>query len=552
MKPETIKNTRYSASVGMSLAGAVIGTCLLLLQVLSGCSSTTDPGPGKDPPATIGFSPVGQGQTLKLSETMKFYATTSSNTELSVSWYQRGQVVGQDTMFTYVPTAVGRDTLEVSAFVGAVRDTYYWVVTVEEDVSVIPPEVTGVSAVAGPEPADVVVAWSRVSGATYPLVEYLVAMSYEGPISEGNWDQATILSRITPIPSQIRYSITFTESVDGMMPGEPAWFAVRVADDRQQLSTLTSSVSHDITWPWYLGGYVYDDSGLPLLGVIVNASEGGQSSNSDANGFFLFDKSFKNIDAIRVATNSPSWYDFVTQPVSVDLDTTLMDITLITRHGLDDICYGGDFLDYLRDITLTNEISGIPEESKLLKWEQYPISVHIPAGLNDAGVDLEDASLKAMEFWNTTMRDDAAALGITETDFFVRTTDEAAADIVFLFESRPQNYGKISLLLPDGLDDKLGSVIPEKIEIWINTDPALWNLSLVQGVALHEFGHALGILLHPDCSNSDYLMIVAGGVGSMDRPEPIHQDEIRAVRAIRNLPQGVQMSDFTQFKTEFK
>ena len=137
----------------------------------------------------------------------------------------------------------------------------------------------------------------------------------------------------------------------------------------------------------------------------------------------------------------------------------------------------------------------------------------------------------------------ADLLGIVETDFLVRTTDEGSADIVFLFEHRSQNYGQTSLLLPAGKD--LGEVIPLKMQIWINTTTDLDDLPKVQGIALHEFGHTLGLFSHSDCSNVGHLMAVAGGSGAMNRVEPIHLDERRAIRAIRNIPQGANMANYT-------
>lgn len=527
------------------MGGALMGACLLLLVNLVGCSSSTDPGVEPDPPLTIEFDPIGQGQTLRLSETMEFSAVAKPASSLSVKWFRQGLLVGQDSVFMFVPAAVGRDTLEVSAFVGAERDTYYWVIDVEQDISVIPPEVPNVRALPGPEPTEVIVMWDWVTGAAFPLVEYIVAVSYDGPVNDGNWEQSEILGSYARVPGQVGDSRTYNETDHGMRPGERAWFAVRVRDDQQQLSHLTSSVAHDITWPWFLGGNVTDDVGLPLLGVILNSDGPGYSTNTDGSGYFLFDQPFRNIDSIRVVTVSPSWYDFMTPMVSAVQGTTLNNITLINRYGLGYDCWGGEFLEYLRDMTRTQWVDGHPELSRLYTWSEYPVSVFIPPFFNQAGVDMEAACLAAMDFWNNVMSDDALQLGISETDYFVRTANESTADIVFLFEWRIQNYGEISLLLPSGPDDHLGRVIPEKMQIWINTDVALDLFTEVQGVTLHEFGHTLGMLAHAECSGSEYLMSLTGGTGAMGRDNPVHLDERRAVRAIRNIPQASDMADYS-------
>jgi len=301
---------------------ALMGACLLLLVNLAGCSSSTDPGVEPDPPLTIEFFPSGREQTLRLSETMEFSAVARPASSLSANWYRQGLLVGEDSLFTFlftfVPAAVGREVLKVIAFVGADRDTFSWVIDVEQDVSVIPPEVPNVLALPGPEPADVIVSWGWVTDAAFPLIDYTVVVSYDGPINAENWNESEILGSYTRVPGQVGDSRTYTETDHGMRPGERAWFAVRVRDDRQQLSPLTSNAVHDITWPWFLGGHVTDDVGLPLLGVIINSDGPGHSTNTDGSGYYLFDLPFRNIDSIRIATASPSWYDFVPPSISVD------------------------------------------------------------------------------------------------------------------------------------------------------------------------------------------------------------------------------------------
>ncbi len=528
-------------------AVASVCACLLLFLGLWGCSSSTDP-VVPDPPASIGFHPVGQGQSLRLSETMVFSVTTDPAAGLSVNWYRSGNMVGEDSLYTYEPAVVGRDTLEVSAFSGAVRDTYYWVIDVQEDVSVIPPEVPSVAVEAGPGPAEVRVTWNWVSGATYPLVEYLVAVSYDGPINEDNWDQAISLGSYPPVPGQIGYVQVYNADEDGMRPGSRAWFSVRVRDDREQLSVLTVSRWHDITWPWYLGGIVTDDVGNRLLGVIVNSNGPGYSANTDGSGKFIFAKPFRNIDSIRVATSSSTWFDFTTPALSVEQDTTFTNITLLNKYDLGNPCAGPNFLDYLRDMSRTQKVDGVPEASQLFTWDEYPVSVFIPPFINYAGVDMEEACGAAVKLWNDTMRDDALNLGISETDYLVTTTNEAAAGIVFVFQDHI-NYGETSLVLPR---EVVGSVVPEKMQILISTRTGLDLPAKVQGVALHELGHSLGMFTHvDDCSQTGYLMEISGGILALDNAEPIHLDERRAVRAIRNIPQGANMLLYSLNKAEF-
>ncbi len=127
-------------------------------------------------------------------------------------------------------------------------------------------------------------------------------------------------------------------------------------------------------------------------------------------------------------------------------------------------------------------------------------------------------------------------------EYLTLVTDRNEARIVFRFgDDGPEFFGKVNLLLPSDDNYVMGEVIPELVEVYLLDK--LTPPQLVQENSLHELGHALGLSGHAYCADSNYIMYVSP-VGNLDNgPEQaIHFDEKRALRSVRHLPQGFDMS----------
>jgi len=523
-------------------AGFLMTMVLTVGPGLQGCSSSTDPGGGGTPETEIIFDPVGQGQGIKLSETMDFAVSVDPEGPLTVTWTRGGQDVGTGTSYHFEPTAVGPDTLRVKAVSGSLEGDYYWVVTVAEDPSAIPPEVIIFSLEAGPLPSEVIIKWNRVVGSVFPITEYDVAFSAAGPVTEESWDQATVLENVPHVPGQVGYSI-LADSTRGMDPGEVLWFAVRARDTIDQLSNLTREYSHQVTWPWYVEGQILVDSGDPPPEPIIVVSDSPpHSTNTTGQGQFKLGP-FRNIDGVQVLTTSSNanpggWYDYRSEYRTHN--DGFLEIILIGRYGTDPACRPnvnptGDFLTYLRWMTFTRNDDEFPGFTTLNRWASFPLSVYIPEFLNGEGVQMDAAASQALIIWN-------AEMGET---YFTSVSDPDLADVVFNFEPTTGFDGKVSLLEPSGPDDVLVKVVPEKMQVVVDSGRT-GTVQAVTEISLHELGHVLGIWNHAageGCESPEYLMGLTA-FGALDRIEPIHADERNAARTIRHLPQGVDMGKY--------
>lgn len=510
-------------SLALSLAMALtLGAC--------GGGGTTEP----DGETTFTFSPTAQGQQLAVGQSREFSASVSQGKPLTVTWRLDGAVVGTDPQYVYGAQSVGRDTLRVYAESGTDARDYFWVIDVASAPLTVPPQVPGVALAAGPEPVEVVVTWSRIAVSTYPIVAYEIVMSYDGAITIANWGQAIALAEVPHVPGQAGYSRTFSREDGALQAGANAWFGIRARDDHGQLSASLNSRSTRITTEWWIDGRVVDDDGEPILGVITASALPVRNDNSDGEGRFRLGP-YRSIDSVSVATTPPvGFYAFRTGKVGSDVDVSL-EIVLPRRHPLAPECsldaYGGDYLRWWRQMTRTSTSPADTSAARLWKWDHWPVSVFLPDSTLAGGRDMDQLAREMIALWNQ-------ALGEV---YLVEASSAAGADIHFAWVTDASaGYGETALELPAG--GVLGDVRPERVRVEVET--GLLTDQFFSEVSLHELGHALGLCSHSlECDGAGHLMVL-GASGNLLLDDPIHPDEVRAVRLVRRLPQGADMRGF--------
>ncbi|MFH2052801.1 MAG: hypothetical protein ABIK96_10095 [bacterium] len=391
-------------------------------------------------------------------------------------------------------------------------------------------------------PGQVKAAWSPPSPTLHPLDKYLVGFSPDGPLDEDSWDASVILAEVPAVPGQVEYTILLEPGSDGLIPGLPVWFGVRARDTMGQLSPLEGEYSTVPSFVLDAAGRVRDIDGLPLVGVPVRLTlQGGGvfDTFTDAAGTFGYSQvladSRLNIETGMASVQPGSYFDYNFVPQVGD---TLLDleIVLLPRHRMDSACVHqtSNFVHYFREMTNTINPTSNRPDTRLNKWETWPLVVYIPPDPATGSPPFQAMSSGAVALWNQIMG-----------ETFALTGDPGAAQVVFRFaDDFPHVNGQVSVLLPAG-GNFIGDVIPEKMEVYINT--VITNQQRIMEVALHELGHVLGIADHSTCSAAGYLMYISSAGVLDDGPEnAIHPDEQLLVKAIRGLPQGVDTSGYIE------
>ena len=285
------------------------------------------------------------------------------------------------------------------------------------------------------------------------------------------------------------------------------------------------------------------------MGVLVDYGCDTCKTLTDGVGEFEFGP-FRDIDqyVLHVRDDAQGtgeigeFYDLKSDTLSAESPSPLA-LYLIHTYGLEDVCDGfydgGDFLTYFRKSTRTNVIFNNRPNHRLFKWENYPLKVHIHETMNEDGTfAMDEVAREALANWNGRMGE----------DYLVEVADPGQAQIRIEFSDSglcPGCLGQAILEEPAGY--QMSEVIPERVLIRVKI--SLVDSTHTQEIILHELGHGLLLSEHCDCGSYGNIMHVMHQPPTWvirDRyPDwPISIDEMHAVRAIRNLPQGQDMSRY--------
>ncbi len=124
-----------------------------------------------------------------------------------------------------------------------------------------------------------------------------------------------------------------------------------------------------------------------------------------------------------------------------------------------------------------------------------------------------------------------------------------AADLKVIFRNF-EYFGLVTIVEPPSAT--INKAVPIRMQMLLSRD---FNyLGLAQGVVLHEFGHVLCVGNHSECGDLHIMKLGAHyvplppAIPSLDTQgemeAAISDDEVRLVRYIRNLPQGINMNQY--------
>jgi hypothetical protein len=533
---------------GSQWGAFTVGLVASALSVLTtGCGHSTDPS-GDRPPQVV-FTPAADSVTIDLDVEQIFWAEVRNASAEEISFRRGEQVVSTEDHYVYAAEKLGVDSLAARVVLPQREVEKHWRISVRLGDAQRPPDAQEVTVGHGPLPGSIEVRWQRPAPqiTPRPLARYLIAISYDGPVTEQNWEEALPLDAVASVPGQVGYMRSYDDDDHPVLQaGQTFWLAVRVEDDAGAMSGVGDVRSLRLSAPYWLEGVVRDDLLAPLEHILVSYGCDTCKTLTAADGSYRLGP-FRDLDkyVLKISDDGVgtpgfgAFFDFRTDSLGAQSPQPI-DVVLIRNWPLDigcgDAYPAGGFLEYFLTMTRTDTFTLRRPNRQLLKWTEYPVRMYIHEAMTTDGTfSLDSLTVEAAATWN-------ARLG---EPYFIEVQELGEAQIEVYFEPNEVNlYGIVTVEKP--LFAKINDVIPTLMKVKIKQNVSIAHIQTMFEVILHELGHALCLGGHSRCSASVHLMN-AEPFGIIDArwPEsPINDDEAAAVRCIRNLPQGVSMHHY--------
>jgi hypothetical protein len=517
-----------------SILGCLAAAGLIALAAQPGCQDSTAPPPPDVPPVVeVVFTPAAD-----MVEAIRGQALLLSARAVGADSFRTVFTRGDDTLSTdpdlsYVPAAVGEDTLTATVTYGGGSEQHRWRL-----------QVSGPGLDPPPQPRDfqviitdqVYVTWTGEPGydGPVPLRRYELRARPRGVVDAAHWDVAFPVAEVEFSPDRPDYIVVLTVAAPILPIGTPVGFGLRLRDTDDVLSPLARD---DVFIPpgIIVEGTVTSLDGQPMPDVEVRWSYCDGRTRTDAAGryrsYLLPRHAVVGIRYSDDGIDTPGTGAYYDAEITWQAESEqVQDIMLLPVSTIDPTCgserYAGDFLNYLRDMTYTDPSIYPRQHYVTSRWRHLPITYRSIACWNDDGTfSLDALADSAVAVWNQRLGE----------DYFVPAADPDSAQLTIYFANEGLGTNIAITRITDPAQMDINTAIPRRMTIQGRTDfPAS---TFAFEVLLHEVGHSLCLSGHSRCNTGIHVMEGnPQGIVARRWPEsPIHDDEVHLVHMIYTL-----------------